>query len=84
MSAKPGAIIAICIEVGSPELLDDWLREGWMPNLDRLRRAGAWSRLESVSELSSGSIWPTFFTGVTAKHGQFFTHMQISRARIGS
>lgn len=78
MHAKPGAIIAVCIEVGSPELLDDWLREGWMPNLDRLRREGAWSRLESVSELSSGSIWPTFFTGVNpAKHGQFFTHMQI-------
>ncbi|MGZ8384026.1 MAG: alkaline phosphatase family protein, partial [Nitrospira sp.] len=78
MPAKTGAIIAVCIEVGSPELLDDWLREGWMPNLDHLRRVGAWSQLESVSELSSGSIWPTFFTGVNpAKHGQFFTHMQI-------
>lgn len=78
MDSNPGAIIAVCIEVCSPELLDDWLREGWMPNLDRLRRAGAWSRLESVSDLSSGSIWPTFSTGVNpAKHGQFFTHMQI-------
>jgi len=78
MPENPRGIIAICIEVACPELMDIWLREGWMPNLDRLRRAGAWSRLESVSELSSGSIWPTFFTGVNpAKHGQFFTHMQV-------
>ncbi len=77
-SSNPGAIIAVCIEVLSPEFLDAWLREGWMPNLDRLRRGGAWTRLESVAELSSGAIWPTFFTGVNpSKHGQFFTHMQI-------
>ena len=31
-----GAIIAICVEVGSPELLDEWMRAGWMPNLDGL------------------------------------------------
>lgn len=77
-SGKTGGVIAVCIEVASPELLDEWLREGWMPNLARIRRAGGQAILESVSELSSGSIWPTFFTGVNAaKHGQFFTHMQI-------
>jgi predicted AlkP superfamily phosphohydrolase/phosphomutase len=49
-----------------------------LPNLDRLCREGTWASVKSVSELSSGSIWPTFFTGVNpAKHGQFFTHMQL-------
>jgi predicted AlkP superfamily phosphohydrolase/phosphomutase len=49
-----------------------------MPHLARLRERGVWCPLESVAEISSGSIWPSFYTGVgPAKHGQFFTHMQI-------
>jgi predicted AlkP superfamily phosphohydrolase/phosphomutase len=77
-SAGPGTVIAICIEVLSPDLLTGWLQAGWMPNLARLCREGVWSRIASVAEVSSGCIWPTFFTGVNpARHGQFFTHMQI-------
>ena len=58
MPEKPGAIIAVCIEVGSPEMLEDWLREGWMPNLDRLRSAGAWSfqMLPSHSQVSASPM----------------------------
>jgi predicted AlkP superfamily phosphohydrolase/phosphomutase len=74
-----GPVIAVCAEVVSPEILDMWLQAGWMPNLSRMRQEGAWVPLESVSTLSSGAIWPTFFTGVNpARHGQFFTHMQIA------
>jgi len=58
--------------------MEKWIGEGWMPNLARLRKDGLWTRLASVSDVSSGAIWPTFFTGVTpAEHGQFFTHMQL-------
>lgn len=70
--------IAICIEVGSADLMSGWIDDDWMPNLARLRNRGIWCPLESVTEVSSGSIWPSFYTGVNAaKHGQFFTHMQI-------
>jgi predicted AlkP superfamily phosphohydrolase/phosphomutase len=72
------SVIAICVEVASAELMSGWLERGWMPNLARVREEGAWCTLESITELSSGSIWPSFFTGVhPGKHGQFFTHMQI-------
>ena len=72
------AVTAICIEVADPDIMEHWLQEGWMPNLARLRSEGLWTRLESVSDISSGAIWPTFFTGVDpSDHGQFFTHMQL-------
>ena len=70
--------IAICIEVASPDLMSEWLDRGWMPNLAGVRGRGVFGPLESITEISSGSIWPSFYTGVhPAKHGQFFTHMQI-------
>ena len=72
------SIVAVCLEVASEELISAWIEQGWMPHLARLRERGAWCPLESVTELSSGSIWPSFYTGVSpAQHGQFFTHMQI-------
>lgn len=72
------ATIAVCIEVASPERISGWLDAGWMPNLARIRDDGFFAPMESITELSSGSIWPTFYTGVQpAKHGQFFTHMQL-------
>ena len=74
---KPSTI-AICVEVAGPQLMTEWLDAGWMPNLAALRDLGVWSALESITELSSGSIWPSFYTGVhPGKNGQFFTHMQL-------
>jgi predicted AlkP superfamily phosphohydrolase/phosphomutase len=75
---RPGGVIAVCIEVASSDLLEGWLEAGWMPNLQRLRDAGFWCPLDSVSDISSGAIWPSFTTGTgPAGHGQFFTHMQL-------
>jgi predicted AlkP superfamily phosphohydrolase/phosphomutase len=78
MPASGKAVTAICVEVADPDIMDQWLQEGWMPNLARLRSEGLWMRLDSVSDFSSGAIWPTFFTAVDpSKHGQYFTHMQL-------
>ena len=75
---KKPTTIAICLEVAGPELMAEWLDAGFMPNLAELRDAGAWGPLESITELSSGSIWPSYYTGRhPGNHGQFFTHMQI-------
>ncbi|HEX2525483.1 MAG TPA: alkaline phosphatase family protein [Geminicoccus sp.] len=71
-------VIAICIEVAGPDWMERWLAEGWMPNLAALRMSGGWTMLRSVADISSGSIWPSFTTGLMpARHGQFFTHMQL-------
>ena len=78
MSDPSSRVIAVCIEVAGPEQLERWLDAGWMPNLARVRDQGAWCALRSVSDISSGSIWPSFSTGVMpSRHGQFFTHMQL-------
>lgn len=72
------AVTAICIEVADPTMMEQWLQQGLMPNLTKIRSEGMWTRLQSVTEISSGAVWPTFFTGVDpSDHGQCFTHMQL-------
>jgi predicted AlkP superfamily phosphohydrolase/phosphomutase len=74
----PNRVIALCIEVAGIDQIERWCDEGHLPTLDRLRKEGCWGRLESVNDLSSGCIWPTFFTGTNpAKHGFTFYHMQL-------
>ncbi len=78
MSAAAPPVVALAIEVASPELMSGWLAQGLMPNLKTLADRGAWSRLRSVTDLSSGAICPSFVTGRhPGRHGQYFTHMQL-------
>jgi predicted AlkP superfamily phosphohydrolase/phosphomutase len=73
-----GPLLVICIEVADPDLVDRWCRDGHLPNLERLRRQGSWSRLRSTNDISSGCIWPSFNTGTNpAKNGMTFHHMQL-------
>jgi predicted AlkP superfamily phosphohydrolase/phosphomutase len=77
-SGIDGPLLVLCIEVADPDLVDRWCREGHLPNLERLRRLGSWSRLQSTNDISSGCIWPSFNTGTNpAKHGMTFHHMQL-------
>jgi predicted AlkP superfamily phosphohydrolase/phosphomutase len=73
-----GPLLVFCIEVADPDLVDRWCRDGYLPNLERLRRQGSWSRLRSTNDISSGCIWPSFNTGTNpAKNGMTFHHMQL-------
>lgn len=77
-SGIEGPLLVLCIEVADPDLVDRWCREGHLPNLERLRRQGSWSRLRSTNDISSGCIWPSFNTGTNpAKNGMTFHHMQL-------
>jgi len=72
-------ILAIGIDVASPELIEQWVKDGYLPTIASIINAGSWKKILSTSDLSSGSIWPSFSTGTSpAKHGQYFTHMQFS------
>jgi predicted AlkP superfamily phosphohydrolase/phosphomutase len=73
-----GPLIALCIEVADPDLVEEWCRAGELPNLERMRREGCWSQLRSTNDISSGCIWPSFITGTNpGKHGMTFNHMQL-------
>lgn len=71
-------VIAIGIEVASPDLMHQWMLEGHLPTFTALAEKGCFAPLRSNTEISSGSIWPAFSTGTTPQqNNQFFTHMQL-------
>jgi predicted AlkP superfamily phosphohydrolase/phosphomutase len=55
-----------------PRLTEQWMDEGKLPNLARLRQEGGYSRLRTTFPALSPVAWSTFATGVNpAKHNIF-------------
>jgi predicted AlkP superfamily phosphohydrolase/phosphomutase len=77
----PGAgprILAIGLEAADPGLIERWCAAGHLPFLASLKRRGAWARLASSTDISSGATWASVITGVNpAKHGMAFYHRQL-------
>ena len=70
-------VIAIGLEAVEPELLEKWCDEGLLPTIARLREEGAYRRMRSPAEVSSGASWSSVNCGVTpGKHGMGFCHRQ--------
>jgi len=78
MATTGKSVLAVGIEVGNFDLVRDWIDSGALPTLASLSRQGTLTPATTVTEISSGSIWPTFYTGTNPlRNGQFFTHMQL-------
>jgi predicted AlkP superfamily phosphohydrolase/phosphomutase len=74
MSPKP--VLAVALDCGDPQLIERWMSEGILPNLQELVYAGSYGRLESTAEILGGSPWPTFYTGKTPGDHGLYHYMQ--------
>lgn len=57
------SVIAIELDAADPVLLETWMEQGYLPNLNRLRQSGAYGRLENVQCGISETRWTTLLTG---------------------
>ncbi|HSE83426.1 MAG TPA: alkaline phosphatase family protein [Thermodesulfobacteriota bacterium] len=75
---KRNPIIVIGLDGADLLLIQKWSNEGYLPTITSLMNRGCWVRLNSPGDISSGSVWPTFLTGVSPdKHGFFYGHRQL-------
>jgi predicted AlkP superfamily phosphohydrolase/phosphomutase len=62
----------IALDAAEPRLVEQWMKDGTLPNLNRLQTRGCYGRLESTADWLAGSPWPTFYTGTSpASHGLY-------------
>lgn len=73
---RPIPILMIALDAAEPRLIERWINDGTLPNLERLRANGAYGRLASTADWLSGSPWPTFFTGKTPAHHGLYHYKQ--------
>jgi predicted AlkP superfamily phosphohydrolase/phosphomutase len=63
-------LLLIGFDSAAPDLLEEGMRDGWLPNLARLRDRGVYGRLASTSDWLVSSHWASFFLGTPpSEHG---------------
>jgi predicted AlkP superfamily phosphohydrolase/phosphomutase len=67
-------IVVIGLDAADPDLVEGWAREGHLPVIASLLEDGAWGRLSSTAEVSTGPGWPSFYSSTQpGSQGRFFT-----------
>ena len=70
--AQVGRVVILGLDGLSPELVDQYLAEGLLPNLSRLRDEGSYARLGTTWPPLSPVAWSSFSTGANpGKHNIF-------------
>jgi predicted AlkP superfamily phosphohydrolase/phosphomutase len=60
------------LDGANPELVNEWIEQGDLPNLKKIRDSGLSGKLKSTFPPITGPAWSTFQTGVNpGKHGVF-------------
>ena len=64
-------IVAVGLDSADFDLIQKWVNEGHLRVIASLMSRGSWGKLNSTSDIGSGTVWPSFFTGTSpAKHGR--------------
>lgn len=89
--ANPAAwrrnVVLLGFDSCDPDLVDEMIRKGKLPNFARLRREGAWGALESISPTLSPVVWTTIATGMPPeRHGilDFVTDTPAGKVPVSS
>jgi predicted AlkP superfamily phosphohydrolase/phosphomutase len=63
-------VVVIGIDGATPDLMEPWMNEGKLPNLDKIRKNGTWGKLHSTIPPFSAPAWTSIVTGCNpGKHG---------------
>lgn len=63
-------VILIGVDGATPDLIEPWMKQGKLPNLDKIRKKGSWGKLASTIPPFSAPAWASIVTGCKpGKHG---------------
>lgn len=57
------SVIAIGLDAADPQLLETWMSQGHLKNLNQLRQTGVYGRLSNFDAYRAETPWTTFLTG---------------------
>ena len=70
--ALPARLMMIGLDSADRDLIGRWAGEGLLPNLAKLLEDGVVGQVENPLGMESGTVWPTFHTGVMpGRHQQY-------------
>ncbi|MFW6059549.1 MAG: alkaline phosphatase family protein [Phycisphaeraceae bacterium] len=69
-------VLMIGLDAATAPLIEQMMEAGELPNLQRLRDAGSYGRLESTSRYYVSSVWPSFAMGAGPEETGCYHYLQ--------
>ncbi len=70
-------VIAIGLDAGDPNLLEKWMAQGHLKNLQKLRDRGAYGRLKTFDYYRAETPWTTFLTGASPQKTGYWAPVKL-------
>lgn len=77
-------VIAIGLDSAPRELLSEWMANGHLPNLKRLRGQGGWADLKGVPFGVAEASWTVLWTGCHARTHGYWSQLDYLPERYGA
>lgn len=75
-SGGPSKVVVLGFDGADARLVERWMDEGKLPNLDRLRRTGSFRPLLPTNPPQTPVSWSTFATGLDPGHHRIFDFLK--------
>lgn len=70
-------VIVIGLDSAEPSQIEQWMAEGYLKNLRKLRESGAYGRLQNFEYCSAETPWTTFLTGCSPKTVGYWSPIRL-------
>jgi predicted AlkP superfamily phosphohydrolase/phosphomutase len=77
MERANNPVIAIGLDAVEPSLLEQWMSQGYLKNLSRLREQGIYGRLDNFRDSNVETAWTTFSTGCPPQKTGYWAMMGL-------
>ncbi|MEB3830224.1 alkaline phosphatase family protein [Phormidium sp. CCY1219] len=70
-------VIAIGLDAADPKIIEEWMSQGHLKNLRRLRDEGAYGRLRTFDYYRAETPWTTFLTGRSPQETGYWAPLKL-------
>ncbi|MGQ4649545.1 alkaline phosphatase family protein [Lyngbya aestuarii] len=70
-------VVAIGLDAADPVLLETWMSQGYLKNLQQIREQGAYGRLTNLNYYQAETPWTTFLTGCLPQKIGYWTPLKL-------
>lgn len=79
-------VIAIGLDSAEPRVMEQWIRDGKLPTMQRIANRGVYGRLDNSHIYSAETPWTTFATGVKPERTGYYSPLRyhVDRYEVGT
>lgn len=84
MTTKYNQVLVIGLDAAEPALIERWMADGTLPNLEKLKENGVYTRIGKSNDHLVGLPWPTFYRGINPGGHGVYHYLQWDPAEMAS